>query len=460
MSAGADAKVMAPTTVSFGEAFMVWLKIGLLSFGGPAGQIALMHRILVDEKRWIGEARFLHALNYCMLLPGPEAQQLTVYIGWLLHRTLGGVVAGLLFVLPGALVMLGLSVLYALYSSTTLVEGVFFGIKAAVLAIVVQACLHIGGRALRNPTLVGLAVAAFVAIFFLQIPFPWIVAGAALAGAVGARLAPAQFPAAGHGGGDATGGEAVDELLAGGDLDHTRPSLRRALRVLLVCVALWFAPLALVLVVFDSSHVLAQLAMFFSKLAVVSFGGAYAVLAYMAQAAVETHGWLSAPEMLDGLGLAESTPGPLIMVVQFVGFLGAYRDPGSWHPLLAGLAGAAITTWVTFVPCFLWIFLGAPYVERLRQNRYLAAALSAITAAVVGVILNIALWFALHVVFSRVAETRFGPLRLFVPEWGSIDLAAAALSALALVATFRFRLGMLPVFGVCALLGLGWSLLT
>jgi len=451
----------APAEVPFREAFMVWLKIGLLSFGGPAGQIALMHRILVDEKRWIGEQRFLHALNYCMLLPGPEAQQLTVYIGWLLHRTPGGIVAGLLFVLPGALVMLALSIVYALYSSTTLVEGVFFGIKAAVLAIVVQACLRIGRRALHNRTLETLAAVAFVAIFFLRIPFPWIVAGAALAGMLGARIAPAQFPAASHGGahGDAAAQGVVDRRIADGDLDHTRPSLRRALVVLLVCIALWFAPLALVVAVYDSSHVLAQQAMFFSKLAVVTFGGAYAVLAYMAQAAVETHGWLSAPEMLDGLGLAESTPGPLIMVVQFVGFLGAYRDPGTWNPLLAGVAGAAITTWVTFVPCFLWIFLGAPYVERLRQNRCLAAALSAITAAVVGVILNIALWFALHVVFARIGEVHAGPLRLLVPEWGSIDVAAAALSVLAVVATFRFRLGMAPVFAGCALLGLGWSML-
>ena len=456
MNASSDPAAVAPPVaaapLAFATAFRVWLKIGLLSFGGPAGQIALMHRVLIDEKRWIGESRFLHALNYCMLLPGPEAMQLMTYVGWLTHRTLGGVVAGLLFVLPGALVMLLLSIVYVLFHQTTVLAGIFFGIKAAVLAIVVEAVLRIGRRALGNTALRTIAAAAFVAIFVLAVPFPAIIAAAALIGAVGSRIAPERFRAARHA--PAAGAALLDQHLEAGGAAHTAPSARRSLGVLAVWLPLWFAPLAGLWWWLGPDHVLTEQAVFFSKLAVVTFGGAYAVLAYMAQAAVETYGWLSAPQMLDGLGLAETTPGPLILVTQFVGFLGAYQAPGDWPPLAAGLAGAAITTWMTFVPCFLWIFLGAPYMERLRENRWLSAALAAITAAVVGVVLNIAVWFALHVLFARVEETWLGPFRLLLPEMSTLDGSAAALTLLALLATLRFKLGMVVTFTASGLLGL------
>jgi len=446
-----------PESVPFREAFRVWLRIGLLSFGGPAGQIALMHRVLVEEKRWIGEGRFLHALNYCMLLPGPEAQQLATYVGWLLHKTRGGLVAGILFVLPGALVMLLLSALYAGFRDLSAVQAVFFGVKAAVLAVVVEAVLRIGKRALRNAATVAIAALAFVGIFFLAAPFPLIVGAAALAGLIGARWRPALF-AAGGGHGDAAKGQGAlaDDALDAGALDHTRPSARRAVRVAAVCLTLWFAPIAALALLLGGGHVYVAEGLFFSKMAVVTFGGAYAVLAYVAQQAVENYGWLAPGEMLDGLGLAETTPGPLIMVVQFVGFLGAYRNPGALDPMLAGTLGAALTTWVTFVPCFLWIFLGAPWIEALRGNRALGAALSAITAAIVGVILNLALWFGLHVVFRTVNEVEAGPLRLFVPDWGTVDPGALGLAALALVAVLRFRAGMLPTLAGCAVLGAGW----
>lgn len=439
--------------VPFSQALRVWLNIGLLSFGGPAGQIALMHRILVDDKRWLGEQRFLHALNYCMLLPGPEAQQLAIYVGWLLHGTLGGIVAGVLFVLPGALVILLLSVVYALYQSTGVVDAAFFGIKAAVLAIVVQAVIRVGRKSLKNRTMVAIAAAAFISIFFFQVPFPLIVAVAALTGLLGAQLVPSAFGACLAQGAGAPIG-LVDEALESGRLAHTRSSLRRGIVVTVVCLGLWFGPLGIVIATLGADHVLAEEAMFFSKLAVVTFGGAYAVLAYMAQAAVETHGWLTAPEMLDGLGLAETTPGPLIMVVQFVGFLGAYRDPGSWSPLWAGVAGAALTTWVTFVPCFLWIFLGAPYIERLRENRHLSSALSAITAAVVGVILNIAIWFALHVVFASVSELHLIGMRILVPSLTSISVPATLLALGAFAATFWLKQGVVVTFSGCAVAGL------
>ena len=375
--------------VPFGEAFRVWLKIGLLSFGGPAGQIALMHRTLVEQKRWIGENRFIHALNYCMLLPGPEAQQLAVYVGWLLHGTAGGLVAGILFVLPGAIVMLALSVLYVLFQDLVAVEALFFGIKAAVLAVVVEAVLRIGRKILKNQAMIAVAGLAFVAIFFFDLPFPAIVLAAGLTGLIGARLAPGRF---GVLGGDDGEGEAEP---------GRAPPLGRAVTTALLCGLLWATPVVLAALWLGGDSVFVAEGVFFSKLAVVTFGGAYAVLAYVAQQAVEVHNWLQPGEMLDGLGLAETTPGPLIMVVQFVGFLGAFRHPGPFDPLLAGVLGAALTTWVTFVPCFLWIFLGAPYVERLRRNRALSAALSAITAAVVGVVLNLAIWFGLHVVFAR-----------------------------------------------------------
>ena len=444
--------------VGFGEAFLTWLKIGLVSFGGPAGQIALMHRILVEEKRWISESRYLHALNYCMLLPGPEAQQLATYVGWLLHRTLGGLVAGILFVLPGAIVILALSILYAGFHELTIVQAIFFGIKAAVLAVVIEAVLRVGRRALRNRVMYGLAAAAFVAIFFLQVPFPFIVIAAGLIGFIGGMLRPDQFAVLkGHGPSAGGGKAALDAALDDGELPHTRPSARHALAVTVICLALWFAPIAGFALLLGPAHVFVQEGLFFSKMAVVTFGGAYAVLAYVAQQAVETHGWLAPGEMLDGLGMAETTPGPLIMVVQFVGFMGAYRNPGALDPMLAGVLGAALTTWVTFVPCFLWIFLGAPYVEALRGNRSLGAALSAITAAVVGVILNLAVWFGLHVAFGQVDELNLAGIRLFWPVWGTINLASLMLTAAALLAMLRFRVGMLPTLAAAAGLGAVYS---
>jgi len=437
---------------SFAEATRVWLRVAALSFGGPAGQIAVMHRILVEEKRWIGESRFLHALNYCMLLPGPEAQQLATYVGWLLHGTRGGLVAGTLFVLPGFLAILALSVLYAGYQELTLVQAVFFGIKAAVLAVVVQALLRIARRALRNRAMYAVAGAAFVAIFFLAVPFPLIVAGAAVIGLAGARAAPALFGGrAGHGPADPEA--AIDAGLAEGRLSSAPPSVRGALTVAGVCLALWLVPVAALVLALGPDHLYAQEAVFFSKMAVVTFGGAYAVLAYVAQQAVEVYGWLSPGEMLDGLGMAETTPGPLIMVLQFVGFLGAYRDSGPLDPMLAGTLGAVLTTWVTFVPCFLWIFLGAPFVEALRGNRHLNAALSAITAAVVGVVLNLALWFALNVIFGRVAERVWYGLVLQVPDVASVDWAALALTLAALIAMLRFKVGMLATLAGSAGLG-------
>ena len=447
------AKPLAPE-VSFREALGAWIKIALLSFGGPAGQIALMHRVLVEDKKWISEARFLHALNYCMLLPGPEAQQLATYIGWLLHKTWGGIVAGALFILPGALVILALSILYAGLNDLSIVQAVFFGIKAAVLAVVVQAVMRIGSRALKNGFMIGIAVAAFIGIFFFAVPFPVIVTAAAVVGYIGGRLYPATFS-----GGERRDKEklmdadAIDSAAAAGNLGHTKPSLARAIRVTSFCLVLWLGPVAILVAWLGFNNVFTQESLFFSKMAIVTFGGAYAVLAYVAQQAVSTYGWLAPGEMLDGLGMAETTPGPLIMVVQFVGFMGAYRNPGMLDPMLAGLAGAAITTWVTFVPCFLWIFLGGPYIEKLRGNKSLSAALSAITAAIVGVILNLALWFGLHVVFEKVIQQSLGPLRLYVPVWSSVEFAAIILSASAMIAMLRFKLGMIPTLAASTVFG-------
>lgn len=441
---------------SFREAFGVWLKIGLLSFGGPAGQIALMHRLLVDEKRWISENRFLHALNYAMLLPGPEAQQLATYCGWLMHRTLGGIIAGVLFVLPGAVVMLVLSILYSGFRDVTLVEAIFFGVKAAVLAVVIQAVLRIGARALRNRLMIAVAAAAFIGIYFFAIPFPLIIAAAALVGVLAYRAQPVLFGSIDQEDDDHVadgGGYAVDRMLAQGALTHNTPSLKRALLVIVLCLGLWLGPIAILAATLGPQNVFTQEAVFFSKMAVVTFGGAYAVLAYVAQQAVEVYGWLAPGEMLDGLGMAETTPGPLIMVVQHVGFLGAFRNPGTLDPMLAGTLGAILTTWVTFVPCFLWIFLGGPYIEALRGNRMLSAALTAITAAVVGVILNLAVWFGVHTIFADVTEVSFGIARAFVPSFGSVDPAILVLTIAASIATLRFKTGMIPTLAVSAGLG-------
>jgi chromate transporter len=445
----------APTAPTFAEVTWVWARIGLLSFGGPAGQIALMHKELVEERRWIGEQRFLHALNYCMLLPGPEAQQLATYIGWLMHRTVGGLIAGLLFVLPGALVMLGLSILYAVYREIPLVDAVFFGVKAAVLAVVVEAVLRIGRRALKNRTMVAIAVAAFIGIYVFHVPFPLIILIAGLVGWIGSRQAPQLFTAGGHGskGGMPDFQGVVDLMFERGELAHADPSWGRAFRVLAVWLPVWLGPVLLLWLFTGSASVWTQVGAFFSTMAVVTFGGAYAVLAYVAQAAVGSFGWLAPGEMVDGLGLAETTPGPLIMVLQFVGFLAAYRTPGTLDPLLAGCLGALLTTWVTFAPCFLWIFLGAPYVEALRGNQAISAALSAITAAVVGVVMNLALWFALHVMFREVRAFEMFGIGPDLPVLASIDWRAALLAAAAMIAMLRFKVGIMPTLGASAAAG-------
>lgn len=451
-----DAPVGAPAAPTLSEAARVWAKIGLLSFGGPAGQIALMHKELVEERRWIGEQRFLHALNYCMLLPGPEAQQLATYIGWLMHRTKGGLVAGLLFILPGALVMLALSILYALYREVPLIDAVFFGVKAAVLAVVVEALLRVGRRALKNRVMIGIAIAAFIGIYVFRIPFPLIILAAGLIGWIGSQRAPQLFAAGGHTG---NGGVpdfkgVVDVMFERGELAHTKPSWGLTIRGLAVWLPIWLGPVLLLWMMTGTSSVWAQIGAFFSTMAVVTFGGAYAVLAYVAQAAVDSFGWLAPGEMVDGLGLAETTPGPLIMVLQFVGFLAAYRAPGTLDPLFAGCLGALLTTWVTFAPCFLWIFVGGPYVEALRGNVAISAALSAITAAVVGVIMNLAVWFALHVIFREVRIFEVFGVGPDLPILGSIDWRAAALSLAAMIAMLRFKIGMLPTLAACALAGM------
>jgi len=443
----------AQPAVPFNEAVRVWARVAALSFGGPAGQIAVMHRILVEEKRWIGEERFLHALNYCMLLPGPEAQQLAIYIGWLLNRTRGGLVAGILFVLPGFLAILALSYVYVLLGQLPAIEGLFFGLKAAVLAIVLQAAVRISSRALRSIPLRATAVAAFVAIFLFRLPFPLIVLGAAAVGLIGSMVAPASFRPAAHGGGAAAIHDR-DTLLGETLPDHARPNLRWSLTISGAFLLLWLVPVAALILLLGPSDVFSRIAIFFSQMAVVTFGGAYAVLAYVAQEAVQTYHWLTAREMLDGLGMAETTPGPLIMVTQFVGFLAAYRDSGALEPLAAATIGAVLTTWVTFTPCFLWIFLGAPFVERLRGNAALAGALAAISGAVVGVIVNLALWFALHALFGRLEEKRFAGMTLDMPRWETLNVAALVLTLAAAVLVFRFRLPVLQVLGICAAAGI------
>jgi len=424
-----------------GEATRVWLRVAALSFGGPAGQIAVMHRILVEEKGWVSEERFVHAMNFCMLLPGPEAQQLATYNGWLLHGTRGGLIAGGLFVLPGFLSILLLSILYVGFGDLWIVEGAFYGMKAAMLAVVVEALLRIGKRVLKNPLLKAFSALAFLALFVFGLPFPLVILGAGLAGMVGARLRPALFLASGP---DAAAAVVL-------------PTLWSTARTAGIWLAIWLVPMAVLLALLGPEHVFVQIGALFSTAAVVTFGGAYAVLAWIAQQAVEVHGWLSPGEMLDGLGMAETTPGPLIQVVQFVGFLAAYRDAGALHPLLAGVAGAVLTTWVTFAPCFLWIFTGAPYVEWLRGRRALSAALTAITAAVVGVILNLAIWFALHIAFATVEE-RAGPLgiRLLVPEGSPVQPGAVGIAFVSFLMLLVFHQGLARTLAVAVALGLVW----
>jgi chromate transporter len=432
--------------VSFGEALRTWARIGLLSFGGPAGQIALMHRILVEEKRWIGEARFLHALNYCMLLPGPEAQQLATYIGWMLHRTRGALAAGLLFILPGFCVIMTLSTLYMLFHQTGWLATVFFGLKAAVLAVVVEALIRVGRRALKTGFMRGIAAAAFLALFLLKLPFPLVIALAALAGWLAAHYRPGLLaPAGGHD--TPAADDPVDRLPA------VAPTWRRAAGVLLAWGAVWASLPALLIAIFGWDSVFAPIAGFFSRMAVVTFGGAYAVLAYVAQEAVGTYAWLRPGEMLDGLALAETTPGPLILVLTYVGFIAGFREAAGVGPLAGGMLGGLLATWVTFAPCFLWIMLGAPYVERLLGNRRLSLALAAITAAVVGVILNLALWFALHVLFARVERVEAGPLAVDLPDPASLDPLALLLAAAAMLMLFRLKWGLLPTLAACAAAG-------
>lgn len=434
-----------PSTPTFAEALRVWLKVAINSFGGPAGQIAVMHKYLVEEKKWVSETRFLHALNYCMLLPGPEAQQLATYIGWLLHRTKGGLVAGVLFVLPGFVSILLLSILYSSFHDVGFVQGVFYGIKPAVLAIVVGAVIKIGKKALKNEVMYLLAGLAFAAIFFFDVAFPLIVAVAGLIGYVGGRIWEQKFYVVkGH----AVGEE--EELL---HASSEKPSLKRALGTAAVWLALWFLPIGLLVLWLGWEDIFVKEGVFFSKTAVVTFGGAYSVLAYVAQKAVEDYGWLRPGEMLDGLGMAETTPGPLIQVVQFVGFMGAYRHPGNLDPVVAGVAASILVTWVTFIPCFLFIFLGAPFIEYLRGNKNLNTALSAITAAVVGVVLNLGFWFSLNTLFGVVEELRWGHFRLFVPQWDSLDAGSLFIAWVAFLAYFRFKLDMLKTIGLCVLAG-------
>ena len=448
--------------IPFRIAIFVWLKISLLSFGGPAGQIAVMHRLLVDELKWVSERRFLDALNFCMLLPGPEAQQLTIYLGWLLHRVRGGVVAGLLFVLPGAVTVLALSMIYVHYQQAAAMGAAFFGIKAAVLAIVLSAVWRLSQRVLHQRLLLVIALVSFLSSFVFAVPFPLVIAGAALAGYL--------FSGRGEGTGDAPDHDAPDHDGQGHDgsamrpvdriaSQHQHPSWQKSLLVLMICGGIWLGPLLGLSLVLGPAHIFTQQGLFFSQVAVVSFGGAYAGLAYMAQQAVSHYGWLTPREMLDGLGLAETTPGPLIMVTQFVGFLGGYRNPGMLDPMLAGTISAAVTTWMTFAPCFLWIFLGAPYIESLRSNRALARALSGITAAVVGVVLSLAIWFGLQVLFAVMADAAVsGPLSSMIamrlPVLSSFDPAAAAISIASLLAMAVFRSGVVTVIVASAAAGL------
>ncbi len=420
---------------SLAAASRVWARIALLSFGGPAGQIALMHRVLVDEEKWISESRFLHALNFCMLLPGPEAQQLATYVGWLMHGVAGGLVAGGLFILPGAAAIMALSLVYAAFGATPALAGVFFGLKAAVLALVFSAVLRLGRRALRTTAQKIVAAGAFLALFLFEAPFPLVVLGSGLAGLFGGRFG---LPSVLH-----------ETQETSGEDGRAAPDPARARAAAALLAALWVLPVAALVFALGPEHVYARIAVFFSKMAVVTFGGAYAALAYVAQQAVERFHWLAPGEMLDGLGMAETTPGPLIMVLQFVGFMAAWRDSGALPPLLAGALGGLLATYVTFVPCFLWIFAGAPFVERLRGNRALAGALAAIGAAVVGVIANLALWFATHFLFR--GHWTLAPLPAQLPDLATLDATALALS---LLAGALLRFGLAPALGASVGAGL------
>lgn len=437
--------------VPFREAILVWIRVAIYSFGGPAGQIAVMHKILVEEKKWISENRFLHALNYCMLLPGPEAQQLATYIGWLLHKMKGGLVAGVLFILPGFISILILSILYAAYRDVGIVEAIFFGIKPAVLAIVIGAVIKIGKRALKNEVMVFMAVLAFVAIFFFEVDFPYIVIAAGLTGFVGGKFWEEKFYVI-------KGHENKNTEESGYIIDSNilpiKPSLNTTLKTVLLFSTLWALPLLLIALSIGIENIFFSEGLFFSKTAVVTFGGAYAVLAYIAQKAVEDYGWLRSGEMLDGLGMAETTPGPLIQVVQFVGFMGAYRLSGSLDPLTAGILASVLVTWTTFIPCFLFIFTGAPYIEYLRGNKNLTTALSGITAAVVGVVLNLGLWFTIHTLFGSVSESHSLGVRWLIPEWNTLNVPSLVIGFIASFVYFILRWDMLKTILTSILCGI------
>ncbi len=459
-----DAAVVAPSgaaqprsgdVIPLGEATKAWFKISLQTFGGPAGQIAVMQHTLVDEKRWIGQQRFLFALSYCTLLPGPEAQQLATYVGWLLNGVKGAFIAGTLFILPGVVALLALSGVYVAFGDTTVVEALFLGVAPAVIAIVIQAVTRVGKKGLTHPALVTLAVASFLALTFFAVPFPVVVAAAALIGYVLGRTVPnLTKPKA------AAKDDGPAPLISDDALHTERPSARRAAVILAVGLTLWAAPVALAALLAGRNSIYVDQGLFFSGAAVVTFGGAYAVLAYVAQQAVYVYGWLAPGEMVRGLALAETTPGPLIMVVQFVAFIGAYRAPGDLNPWVAALLAALLTTWVTFVPCFLFILLGAPYVERLRGNRALSTALTGITAAVVGVIANLAVFFALHTLFADTNRLTAGPLNVEYPLLGSVNWAAVAITALGCALIFWRGWSVLRTLGVCALVGLAIGLAT
>ena len=445
----------AEPLIPFRTAVRTWFAISLQTFGGPAGQIAVMQRALVDDKRWIGQRRFLHAMNYCMLLPGPEAQQLATYLGWLLHGTAGGLVAGGLFVLPGVVALLALSAVYIAFGSTLVVAALFAGLAPAVLAIVVQAVLRVGRRTLTSAALIGIAVAAFLALALFAVPFPLVVVSAGVIGWGLGRWRPAVVPE--HGGADGAD-DGPAPVVPDDALHAERPSNRRTLLVLLIGLLVWGLPVVAVALLTGTGSVLTQQGLFFSGAAVVTFGGAYAVLAYVAQQAVQVYGWLAPGEMVRGLALAETTPGPLIMVVQFVAFVGAYRAPGEVDPWVAAVLASILVTWVTFVPSFLFVLLGAPYMERLRGNRSLSSALTGITAAVVGVIANLGVYFAVHTLFSDTRAVDRGVIALELPDLATVRPVAVAIAAVAAVLLFRLRWSVLRTLGVCAFLGLAAGL--
>jgi chromate transporter len=446
-SSTVEQELSKPEAISLRQAFLFWLKLGFISFGGPAGQISIMHQELVERRRWISERRFLHALNYCMLLPGPEAQQLATYIGWLMHRTWGGLIAGALFVLPSLFILIGLSWVYIAFGEVPAVAGLFYGIKPAVTAIVVQAAHRIGSRALKNNWLWGIAAASFTAIFIFNVPFPLIVLGAAIIGYVGGRLAPERFRTGGHGAAKKSFGPAlIDDDTP--PPEHARFSSFKLLRLLLVGAVLWALPMGILTALFGWEGTLTQMGWFFTKAALLTFGGAYAVLPYVYQGAVGHYGWLTPTQMIDGLALGETTPGPLIMVVAFVGFIGAYVNQlfGPDQVFLAGALAATLVTWFTFLPSFLFILAGGPLVESTHNELRLTAPLTAITAAVVGVILNLACFFGYHVLWPN----GFG---------GQLDWPSALLAIAAAIALFRFKRGVIEVLMGCGLIGLAVHLL-